>query len=271
MRTEPLVSVLMTAYNRERFISEAIESVLNQRYKNFELIIVDDCSSDKTVEIAKQFELLDSRVKVYINKINLGDYPNRNKAASYATGKYLKYLDSDDVMYSYCLEVMVNAMETFTEAAFGLSSIDEEIPFPILITPIEIYNEAFFTNRNHFSRGPGSSVIRRDVFNEIGGFIEERHIGDTDMWMKLAQKYCMVKFQFSVYWNRLHPLTESQIESSNDAIKKIREKLFITYLQTENCPLSNKEKRKVIIEFRKKSFFNFFKKSFKKIIGLKIK
>jgi glycosyltransferase involved in cell wall biosynthesis len=143
MMTElPLVSVLMTAYNRERYISEAIESVLNQSYKNFELIIVDDCSSDKTVEIAKQFELKDSRVKVYINNINLGDYPNRNKVASYATGKYLKYLDSDDVMYSYCLDVMVSAMERFPEAAFGLSSIDEEkhfLPIEIIFQEVQVH------------------------------------------------------------------------------------------------------------------------------------
>jgi len=264
--TEPLVSVLMTAFNRERFISEAVESVLNQRYKNLELIIVDDCSTDKTVEIAKQFELSDSRVKVYINKINLGDYPNRNKAASYATGKYLKYLDSDDVMYPYCLEVMVNAMETFPEAAFGLSSIDEERIFPILISPSEIYNEAFFTNKNHFSRGPGSSIIRRDIFNEINGFVEERHIGDTDMWLKLAQRYSMVKFQFGIYWNRLHPLTESNIESSNASIRKVREKLFISYLKSDNCPLSNIETKKVINKYRKLKVFyllNSFRKMFK--------
>lgn len=257
MKHNPLVSVLMTSYNREKYIGEAIESVLNQSYKNFELIIVDDCSSDKTVDIAKKYQLIDNRVKVYINDKNVGDYPNRNIAASYATGKYLKYLDSDDIMYSYCLDVMVNAMENYPEAAFGLSSIDEERTFPILITPSEIYKEAFFTDRNHFSRGPGSSIIRRDVFNEIGGFIEERHIGDTDMWLKLAQQFCMVKFQFSVYWNRIHPHTESNIENHNLVIKKIRKKLFFSYLKSENCPLSKTEIKKVIINFRRKRLFSF--------------
>ena len=63
----PLVSVLMTAYNREKYIAEAIESVLASTYTNFELIIVDDCSTDKTVEIAKSYEVKDNRIKVYIN------------------------------------------------------------------------------------------------------------------------------------------------------------------------------------------------------------
>ncbi|HEV2714429.1 MAG TPA: glycosyltransferase family A protein, partial [Terriglobales bacterium] len=94
----PLVSVLMTAYNREKYIAEAIESVLASNFKDFELIIVDDCSKDRTAEIARRYTS-DSRVQVHVNEKNLGDYPNRNRAASLARGKYLKYLDSDDVIY----------------------------------------------------------------------------------------------------------------------------------------------------------------------------
>ena len=92
----PLVSVLMTSYNREKYIGLAIESVLNSTYQNWELIICDDCSSDGTVEIAKSFAKKDARIRVYINERNLGDYPNRNRAAQYAVGTYLKYVDADD-------------------------------------------------------------------------------------------------------------------------------------------------------------------------------
>ena len=67
MTDSPVVSVLMTSYNRQDFIAEAIESVLNSTLKNFELIIVDDCSTDKTVDIAKSYEASDNRVKVYVN------------------------------------------------------------------------------------------------------------------------------------------------------------------------------------------------------------
>ena len=64
---KPIVSVLMTAYNRENYIGEAIESVLASTLQDFELIIVDDCSKDKTVDIAKSYEAKDSRIKIYIN------------------------------------------------------------------------------------------------------------------------------------------------------------------------------------------------------------
>jgi glycosyltransferase involved in cell wall biosynthesis len=69
----PLVSVLMTSYNREKYIGEAIESVLESTYNNFELIIVDDCSTDNTVKIAKSFAEKDARVKVFCNDKNPGD------------------------------------------------------------------------------------------------------------------------------------------------------------------------------------------------------
>src|SRR5579862_5201402 len=119
MSEMPLVSVLMTAYNREEFIAKAIQSILDSTYSNFELIVVDDCSTDSTIRIAKEYETKDKRIRVFLNEKNLGDYPNRNKAASYASGKYLKYVDSDDIIYPFGLAMMVNRMEAFPEAAIA--------------------------------------------------------------------------------------------------------------------------------------------------------
>ena len=86
----PLVSILMTAYNREMFIAEAIESVLGSSYSNFELIIVDDCSVDETAKIARKYFETDQRIKLFVNETNQGQFKNRNIVASYASGKYLK-------------------------------------------------------------------------------------------------------------------------------------------------------------------------------------
>ena len=72
--------------------------MLASSYQDWELIIVDDVSTDTSAAIAKSYEKKDARIKVYVNEqTNLGDYPNRNKAASYAKGKYIKYLDADDI------------------------------------------------------------------------------------------------------------------------------------------------------------------------------
>jgi glycosyltransferase involved in cell wall biosynthesis len=83
----PIVLILTTVYNRKKYIGACIESVLASIYKDWELIIVDDQSNDNSVAIAQKYEEKDARIKVYINETNLGDYPNRNQAASYAQGK----------------------------------------------------------------------------------------------------------------------------------------------------------------------------------------
>ena len=101
MMSAPLISVLLTAYNRQEYIAASIESVLGQSCGDFELIVTDDRSSDETLSIAREYERRDSRVRVHANERNLGDYGNRNFAASLATGEFLKFHDSDDVMYPH--------------------------------------------------------------------------------------------------------------------------------------------------------------------------
>jgi len=84
MSRNPKVSILTTVYNREKYIAACIDSVLASSYKDWELIIVDYLSCDASVAIARAYEQKDARIKVYVNDKNLGHYPNRNKAASYA-------------------------------------------------------------------------------------------------------------------------------------------------------------------------------------------
>ena len=91
--SQPKVSILTTCYNRALFLGDAITSVLAQTFEDFEYIIVDDGSTDESIEIATHYAKTDQRIKVYENEGNLGDYPNRNRAASYATGEYIKYID----------------------------------------------------------------------------------------------------------------------------------------------------------------------------------
>jgi len=120
---EPVVSILITVFNRENYIAECIDSVLVSSYQNWEIIIVDDHSTDNSVSIAREYEEKDKRISVYVNEKNLGDYPNRNKVASFAKGKYIKYLDADDIIYKYSLSLMVDAMEQFPLSNLALHII----------------------------------------------------------------------------------------------------------------------------------------------------
>ena len=254
-----LVSVLMTAYNREKYIAEAVESVLASTYKNFELIIVDDCSADNTVAIAKSYESRDERVKVYINEKNLGDYPNRNKAASFANGKFIKYLDSDDIIYPYGLEVMVTSMEKFPQAGYGLSASGyEEEPMPVLKMPEEAYRE-HFESKNHFDRAPGSAIIRKDAFDAVGGFSGKRMIGDFELWLKMSCRYPLVVFQRDLVWDRMHTDQERQSDYAKK-YEQLRNEVLEIALSSINFPLSNKELQQIKKRLKKKQVMNYVRR-----------
>ena len=239
----PLISILMTSYNREDFISEAIESVLNSTYKNFELIIVDDCSSDNTLQIAKNYANKDQRIRVYLNEKNIGDYPNRNKAASYAKGKYIKYLDADDTIYSWAIEVLVNYMERFPEADYGLDSIepDLECPFPLLLNPYETYFRNYF-KALVFHKAPSSSIIKREVFFLNDGFSGNRNIGDFEFWHKLSRKHKVLLMPQGMIWCRIHIGQESQLFRDNSVVVFKYLVAEIKSLKNPDCPLTIDQK-----------------------------
>ena len=100
-----LVSIIMPSWNTAQYISEAIESVLKQSYSNWELIIVDDCSTDNTISVVNKYK--DNRIRLFQNKENLGAAYSRNFALRQAKGRWIAFLDSDDVWYSEKLEKQI--------------------------------------------------------------------------------------------------------------------------------------------------------------------
>jgi glycosyltransferase involved in cell wall biosynthesis len=252
MTNEPLVSVLMTAYNREKYIAQAIESVLASTYSNFELIIVDDCSADNTLKIAETFQRQDARIKLFKNDMNLGDYPNRNKAASYAVGKYLKYLDSDDLIYPHGLEIFVSAMEKYPEAALGVGSntLQKADPFPFQIPSAEVLRNHFFET-GILNTGPTGVIIRREAFQKIGGFTGKRMVGDTELWFNLACHYDIVITQPSlVYW-RQHDGQEFFDGVRSGLYTEMTLDLISELLKRDECTLTKDERIKVKAYYKK--------------------
>lgn len=206
MQEQPLVSVLMTVYNREKYIAEAVKSVIESSYKNWELIIVDDQSKDESLNIAQAFAAEDDRIKVYRNEENLGDYPNRNRAASYAQGKYLKYLDSDDLIYPYSLEIMVNGMENHPDAGMGFTynNYENENKFPIYFNESQTFKNHFFV-KGILYIGPSGGIYRKDFFEELSGFNPVFKVAsDYDFSMRAAGKRPILLFQRDLIWWRQH-------------------------------------------------------------------
>lgn len=249
--SSPLVSVLMTSHNRQDYIAASIESVLASTYTHFELIVVDDCSTDNTLSIARSYEQKDSRVKVYLNPKNLGDYRNRNQAASYAKGTYLKYLDSDDLIFPWGLQVMVMCMEQYPEAAFGTSANREEIKmYPMLYSPKEVLRAYYYSN-NILAVGPTAAIIKRDAFESVGGFSGENYFGDIELWLKLASKYPVLHLPPGLIYWRIHEGQETNSEKKEDKdkadlIEQKRLELDIRTLQDSACPLEKEEAQTII-------------------------
>jgi glycosyltransferase involved in cell wall biosynthesis len=249
VESEIVVSVLMTSYNREQYIAEAIESVLASDFEDFELIIVDDASTDNTVSIARSYEQSDSCVNVYINENNLGDYPNRNRAASYAKGKYIKYVDSDDKILPHALSVMVSAMEGCPMAAFGFSDCHpgENKEYPTVYTGEQALRK-HFTGGGLLQAGPSTAIIRREVFNRMGGFSGKRYISDYEMWLHMCLYYPVVIFEPGLVWVRAHEGQEMDIGKL--PYYHLNYKLHKEFITNTPNPFTVNERKRLIFNYR---------------------
>jgi glycosyltransferase involved in cell wall biosynthesis len=258
VENKPLVSILMTAYNRESYISEAIESVLDSTYSNFELIIVDDASTDKTVEIARYFEKQDSRIKVYVNEHNLGDYPNRNKAACYAKGKYIKYCDSDDMLYDWTLDYCVKMMEKHPDAGMGILNLDKKINQEYF-TSTEAINFNFF-QQEILSIGPSGTILRNTAFKKAG-FFKADYGPASDMYfnIKMTSLFPIVLLNKVFFFYREHDGQEFQ---NKYGYLCYNYKFLHDALQLPVIPLSSTRKKFLSIKAKRdfvKSFLKYLK------------
>lgn len=185
----PKVSVVIPTYNYAHFLPEAVQSVLAQTFPNFELIIVDDGSTDNTPEVAKRF-LGDPRVR-YVRQENRGLSAARNTGIREARGKYVAFLDPDDLWLPEKLEKQVALVEKDVDIALAYCTVEfmdtDGAPLPHVAWPHPPgagVKELLYMN---WVVGSGSSVlVRKAVFEEAGLFNESlRGLEDIDMWLRI--------------------------------------------------------------------------------------
>ena len=181
-----LVSIIMPSWNTERFIAETIQSVINQTYTNWELLIVDDCSSDNTDEVVASFK--DERIKYFHNEKNSGAALTRNKAMREAKGEWIAFLDSDDLWTPEKLEHQIDFMKkngytfsytNYEEIDMASNKTGIKVTGPKKITKMGMYNYCW----------PGCLTVMYDA-NEIGLIqIEDiKKNNDYAMWLKICKK-----------------------------------------------------------------------------------
>jgi glycosyltransferase involved in cell wall biosynthesis len=197
----PTVSVIIPSYNHERFVRECIQSVLNQTFQDFEIIITDDASTDRTVEIIEQFD--DRRIQLFKHATNQGVSITANNCIRHASGSYIAWLSTDDVWYPEKLEVQVRYLNEHPEigVVFGkVDWIDEsgnlitDTSFPYL-NLFNVENKTrvewlrhFFLTGNCLSLP--CSLVRKECFAEAG-VLDPTYakIPDLDLWIRICFKY----------------------------------------------------------------------------------
>ena len=186
----PTVSVIIPAYNQSRYLGQAIRSVLAQTYASFEIIVVDDGSTDDTRQVATGFA--DARVR-YVHQLNRGLSAARNTGIRHARGELLTFLDSDDLFLEHKLATLVGALEknpALGLVAGGAILIDEHGE---LVG--EVFDEGLPANLSDLLLGNplhvGSVLLRREWQERVGFFDETlRSYEDWDMWLRLARLGC---------------------------------------------------------------------------------
>jgi glycosyltransferase involved in cell wall biosynthesis len=213
--TKPALSIIMPVYNTEKYIKETIESLLNQTFTDFELIVVDDACTDDSINIIKSFR--DDRIKIITNNSNKGIVKSRNTGLALAVGEYIAPFDSDDIALPEKFEKQILFMQKNPQ--YGLigcwgKSIDEEGKHHNLKWRLTDHAEripAILLFRSYFLQP--TVVMRREAM-PVNGYVEGFEIGeDYMMWFEIAKKFKMFNYPEYLYLYRIHKnsITQSKL------------------------------------------------------------
>jgi glycosyltransferase involved in cell wall biosynthesis len=220
----PLISVLLSVYNDEKNIKKSIDSILLQSYKNIELLVMDDCSLDRTYEILN--EINDSRVKIFRNKENQGLTKSLNTLIENSSGKILARQDSDDISLPTRLEVQYRnllkyQLDACTTRAYVKNS-KRSIPRYSHFLPFSFVVRF----KNPFIHG--TLMVKKKVLQDIGLYDENiKYAQDYKLFLDLLKK----NYKIKVLKNKLYVLN---MENNISTLKKEEQNYFFKKIKKEN-------------------------------------
>lgn len=201
---KPLVSIICLCYNHEQFVVESLNSVLNQSYKNIELIIADDCSTDSSEKTIKNWLENYPEIPFISNKTNLGNTKTFNKALKIAKGNYVIDLAADDILMPNCVEKQIdtflNSNQKKLAIVYGnaeiISENNQHLRYyyevnhekKVLKKPAtgDIYSSILSQSSMICSV---ASMVKREVLDELKGYDENLAYEDLDLWIRTARNY----------------------------------------------------------------------------------
>lgn len=233
------VSIILPVYNGEKYLSKSIESIINQTYQDWELIIVNDCSSDKSPEIAERYEKEDSRIRVIHNTDNCKLPKSLNIGFSSARGDYLTWTSDDNMYLPTAIEKMVRVLETGNDSYMvrtDMSYIDAE---GNIIGESEEYTD----EKMYLSNCLGACFMyKRSVLDAVGEYDENTFcVEDYDYWLRILDEYHHIdSIKEILYMYRRHneSLSETKRVQVEHQLAKLREKyikkIFSLYKESKN-------------------------------------
>ncbi len=293
-KNNPLITVYITNYNYGKFVKKAIDSVLNQTFKNFELIIIDDGSKDKSAKIIKQFQNK-SKIKVVFQK-NKGLIVSNNLALRMSKAKYIMRLDSDDWLDPHALEIMFNILERNKKISLVFPDYYEVDKNGKIIGQVRRHDFKKVKLLDQPAHG-ACTMIRKENLLDIGGYDEEFNCQDGYyLWLKFIKKYVVRNVNLPLFYYRQHqnsltnnskrillnrsriirklqkkentkkivallPIRGLKLSPDSMVLRKLNKKPLVFY--TIDSILSSKLISKLIITSPDSKLLNFIKKKYK--------
>ncbi|WP_155302134.1 glycosyltransferase [Desulfosarcina widdelii] len=236
-----LISVITPTYNRRNFIGSAINSVLNQSYKNIEHIIVDDGSNDKTSDLVRDIQKSDPRVKYYYQE-NKGQSSARNFGLKLAMGDFICFLDSDDIFLEEHIEKCLKVFKKNPEVDIVYG---DWIPINEKGIKKNIKNLKRYTGKITYQLfcnncvSMNSVMVRSKCFKEMGGMNENCEVADDyDLWLRLSTKY---KFYYIPEPLAYYRISIDQISSNKMKRFEANEKILLNFIRNYPKSLTNEQ------------------------------
>ena len=226
----PKVAVVMPVYNAEKYLVQAMESVLNQTYKDFEIIAVNDASTDKSLEILSSFANKDKRVRIFSNKENLGVTKTLNYGVLMSRSEYVARMDADDIAHPDRFALQVDFLDKKKDifvVGSCFNSVSEDLSRIIWRNDVEKDPEEIAkVLLQRCCVGHPTVMMRRRVFEVLGGYSEkpEHHtIEDYEFWLRVSKKFKIANLPQFLLTHRVH---DQQVSSRiSDIQKKNTERL----------------------------------------------
>ncbi len=258
-KKENLISVIVNCYNGEKFLKNCINSILNQTYKNFEIIFLDNNSSDQSVKIIKEFA--SPKIKLFQNQNYLKLYEARNLAIKKSEGNFITFLDTDDwwdkdKLQKQLDEFLLNREISFTYSNF-FNFFQKKENMKLAHNSVLPSGDITQDSLNKYKIGILTTMIRREVFDSFKFNSKYEIIGDFDFFIKISQKYLAKGINQPLAYYRIHDKNLSK-EKSKLYIKELEQWLLENKKEFNIKGYSLKKQKILLLKLKIKEFLKKF-------------